>query len=563
MWFMEQLHPGTALYNVPWAVRLAGPLDVGALRKSLDALVERHRILRTTYEAIGGVPCQAVSESASLPFHVIDLGGASGITREEELHRLLREEAQHLFDLTSDCMLRATVAKLTDLEHVLLLVAHHIAVDGWSCQILNQELRVLYEGILRGSEPVLPDLPIQYADYAAWQRNETRNNELDQELEYWRTKLEGLSPTLDLPTSSSQPTDETFSGGKVPITISNETAARIREIASKLKITPFMVLASVVMITLYRYTGETDIAIGIPIAGRIRLETEGLVGLFVNTLVLRGDLSGQPSFSEALQRIKSVCVEAYDHQETPFERIVAELAAERNEDRSPIVQVMLAYWNLPSEPLRLVGMESTAIKVGTDTSKFDLSFSLWETAEGLAGTLVYSLRLFNEDRMRDLAAHFVRLLDVGVREPERPIGTLPMLSPIERKRILVDWNTPKASAPEEMSIHRLFERTASAAPDSTAVVCGAECLTYGELNAQADRLASYLRHCGIHPNELVGISMHRSTDLIVGLMGILKAGGAYLPLDHRFPPDRLRFMMQDAAIRVLLTQSDLACDRSA
>jgi non-ribosomal peptide synthetase component F len=282
------------------------------------------------------------------------------------------------------------------------------------------------------------------------------------------------------------------------------------------------------MITLYRYTGETDIAIGIPIAGRIRLETEGLVGLFVNTLVLRGDLSGQPSFSEALQRIKSVCVEAYDHQETPFERIVAELAAERNEDRSPIVQVML-------------GMESTAIKVGTDTSKFDLSFSLWETAEGLAGTLVYSLRLFNEDRMHDLAAHFVRLLDVGVREPERPIGTLPMLSPIERKRILVDWNTPKASAPEEMSIHRLFERTASAAPDSTAVVCGAECLTYGELNAQADRLASYLRHCGIHPNELVGISMHRSTDLIVGLMGILKAGGAYLPLDHR--PEDLAYVM--------------------
>jgi len=557
MWFMEQLTPGTALYNVPWAVQLTGPLDVSALRRSLECLVERHGILRTTYKAIAGVPYQVVSKSTSIPLHVIDLRGSSSANGEEELRQLLREEATRPFDLSSDCMLRAMVVQLADRAHALILVAHHIAVDDWSCKILNQELGVLYEGTLHGREPALPDLPIQYADYAAWQRDDARNKELDQELAYWRTKLEGLSPTLDLPTSSSQPSDETFSGGKVFIMIPDDAAARIHEIASKLNITPFMVLASAVMVTLYRYTGETDIAIGIPIAGRTRLETESLVGLFVNTLVLRGDLSGQPSFAETLERVKSVCIEAYDHQETPFERIVADLATERNEDHSPVVQVMLSYWNLSSEPLQLAGTESTAIKVGTDTSKFDLSFSLRETSEGLAGTLVYSLRLFNEDRMRDLAAHFVRLLDAGMRERELAIGTLPMLSRRERKRIVVDWNAATAPEPEERTLHGLFERAAAATPQATAVVCGDDRLTYADLNERANHVAYYLRGLDVQANELIGISMHRSIDLIVGLLGILKAGGAYLPLDHRFPPERLRYMMEDAAVRVLLTQSDL------
>jgi len=555
MWFMEQLTPGTALYNVPWAVRLTGPLDIAALRRSLDALAERYSILRTTYHTTAGVPYQVVSESTSIPFNMIDLRGASNT--EAKLQQLLSEAARRPFDLTSDCMLRATFVQLADLEHVLLLVAHHISVDGWSCKILNQELTIIYESLLRVQEPALPNLPIQYADYAAWQRDDARNKELDHELEYWRTKLEGLSPTLDLPTSSSQPTDNAFSGGRVPIMIPDDTAARIRETASKLNITPFMVLASAVMITLYRYTGETDIAIGIPIAGRTRLETESLVGLFVNTLVLRGDLSGQPSFTEVVRRVKEVCLDAYDHQEMPFERIVADLAAERNEDRSPVVQVMLAYWNVPTEPLQLAGMESIAIKVGTDTSRFDLSFSIWETSEGLAGTLVYSLRLFNKDRMRDLAAHFVRFLEASVMEPKLAIGTLPMLSASERKRIVVDWNAATAPDPEERTLHGLFERAAAATPQATAVVCGDDSLTYADLNERANHVAYYLRKLGVQADDLVGISMHRSTDLVVGLLGILKAGAAYLPLDHRFPPDRLRYMMEDAAVSVLLTQSDL------
>ncbi|MEE8593058.1 MAG: amino acid adenylation domain-containing protein [Candidatus Bipolaricaulota bacterium] len=557
MWFLEQLNPGTPLYNIPWAVRLTGALDVGALRRSLDALVERHATLRTTYQAKAGVPHQVVRKSTPFPFNRVDLRGGSRINRDVKLQQLLSEEARRPFDLTSDCMLRATVAQLTYLEHVLLLITHHIAVDGWSQGILNRELGIIYESLLRGSEPVLPDLPIQYTDYAAWQRDEARNNELDRELEYWRTKLERPAPTLNLPTSCSPIAEDTLSGGRVPISIPEELVMGIRQLASKLNITPFMILASAVMVTLCRYTGETDIAIGIPIEGRTRLETESLVGLFVNTLVLRGDLSGQPSFAEVLQRVKRVCVEAHGHQEVPFERIVADLGAEWINDRSSIIQIMLAYRSLPPETLSLAGTNATPIDVRTDTSKFDLSFDLWETQQGLAGTLVYSRQLFSEARMRDLAAHFVRLLEAGVDESEQAIGEMPMLSPKERKRILVDWNAATAPEPQETTIHRLFERAATAAPHATAVVCSEDRLTYGDLNDRAARLASYLRGLGVHPGELVGILMHRSTDLIVGLLGILKAGAAYLPLDPRFPPDRLRLMVEDAAIRALLTQSDL------
>jgi len=558
MWFLEQLNPGTPLYNVPWAVRLTGPLDVGALQRSLDALVERHSILRTTYHAMAGAPYQVVHESAPLPFHRVDLRGGRETDREVELQRLLSEEARRPFDLTSDCLLRATVAQLADRVHALILVAHHIAVDGWSHQILNRELAVLYESLRHGGMPTLPDLPIQYADYALWQRDEVRTSRVESELAYWRAKLERYSSTLDLPTSSPPTAEEAFSGGRVPISIPEHSAAGIRELARKLGVTPFMILAAAVMVTLHRYTGQLDIAIGTPIAGRTRAETEGLVGLFVNTLVLRGDLAGRPSFGELLRRVKDVCIEAYDHQEAPFERIVADLGAERIADRSPIVQIMVAYWGSPSEPLRLGGMEATPIDAGTDTSKFDLSFDFWEQPEGLTGKLTYSRQLFGEARMRDLAAHFVRLLEAGATEPERAIGEMPMLGAKERKKILVEWNAAAAPYPQETTIHRLFEKAAAAAPQSIAVVCGNDHLTYGDLNNRAAQLASYLRGLGVQVGELVGISMHRSTDLVVGLLGILKAGAAYLPLDPLFPPDRLRFIVEDAAIRVLLTQSSLA-----
>jgi surfactin family lipopeptide synthetase A len=457
-------------------------------------------------------------------------------------------------------MLRATVLRLGDREHVIQLVAHHIAVDGWSRGILNRELATIYRDLLSGSTPMLPELPIQYADYAAWQRDEARSSELNRELAYWRTKLEGLPLAIELPASPQRQTVKAFTGGQVPLSISEGLAIGIRQLATTMNVTPFMILASAVMATLHRYTGGVDIAIGIPIAGRTRVETENLVGLFVNTLVLRGDLSGQPSFTEVLQRVKGVCLEAFDHQETPFERIVSEVGPERIKDRPPVVQVMLAYQNLPSEPVSLVGTVATQIDVSTDTSKFDLSFDFWETPQGIAGRLVFSLQLFNNDRMHDLAGHFVRLLETGVEEPEQSIGKMSMLSPIERKRILVDWNAATAPGPQETTVHGLFERAAAAAPHSTAVICGNTSLTYGDLNDRANQVASCLRKLGVQPDELVGISMHRSADLIVGLLGILKAGAAYLPLDHRFPPERLRFMMEDASIRALVTQNNLAAN---
>lgn len=557
LWFLQQLHPGTPVYNMPWAVRLTGALDVCALREALDALVERHAVLRTTYTTTAGVPCQVVHQSIPFPFHRIDLREESEPDREAKLEQLLSKEARRPFDLTSDCMLRATVVQLADRVHALILVAHHIAVDGRSRQILHQELSVLYEALRNGADPFLPGLPIRYVDYAAWQRDESRNNELDRALAYWRAKLEGHPSTLNLPTSPPPIAEDAFSGGCLPILIPEASAAGVRQLARELGVTPFMILAAAVMITLHRYTGEVDVAIGIPIEGRTRLETESLVGLFVNTLVLRGDLSGRPSFAEVLQRVKGVCLDAYDHQEVPFERIVADLGAERIVGRSPIVQVMLGYRNPPPAPLKLAQTDVAPIDVRTDTAKFDLSFDLTKTPEGIAGTLEYSRRLFSEDRIRRLGAHFIRLLEAGVDEPEQAIGEMAMLGANERKRILVDWNAATAPDSQETTLYRMFERAVAAAPRATAVVCGDDRLTYDDLNDRAARVASCLRQLGVQAGELVGISMHRSIDLIVGLMGILKAGAAYLPLDPHFPPDRLRFMVEDVAIGVLLTQSDV------
>ncbi|MFC2108902.1 condensation domain-containing protein, partial [Candidatus Bipolaricaulota bacterium] len=353
MWFLEQLAPGTPLYNIPWAVRLVGRLDVDMLRESLDTLVGRHAILRTTYQATAGAPYQVACKSSSLPFSVVDLRGVTN--REEKLQELLSEEARRPFDLTSDYMLRATVVQLSDLEHVLLLIAHHIAADGSSCRVLNRELGLLYEALRAGTEPDLPSLPIEYTDYASWQRDEARSDDMERELTYWRKKLEGLPPTLDLPTQSSQPIEEPFVGATVRLSIPGAIVARVRKLATELNATPFMILVAAVMVILHRYTGETDLSIGIPVEGRTRLETESLVGLFVNTLVLRCDLSGQPSFAEVAQRVREVCVEAYGHQEVPFERIVADLGAERIKDRPPLIQVMLAYQSFSSETLSLAG----------------------------------------------------------------------------------------------------------------------------------------------------------------------------------------------------------------
>ena len=555
LWFLEQLHPGGPLYNVPWAVRLVGPLDVDVLQESLDTLIERHAVLRTTYHEKDGIPYQVVSESCSVPFRHIDLRGSGN--SKERLQHLLNEEAQRPFDLTTDCMLRAIVVRIGTSEHALLLVAHHIAVDGSSCRVLNRELGLLYETLRAGTEVDLPSLPMEYADYASWERDETRNSNMERELAYWRTKLEGLPPTLDLPTQSSPPIEDPSVGATVPVSIPGTIVARLRQRASELHVMPFMILVAGVMVTLYRYTGETDIAIGIPIEGRTRFDTERLVGMFVNTLVLRCDLSGQPSFAEVVQRVREVCLDAYDHQDVPFGRIVAALSPKRIKDRSPIIQVMLAYDDSSSDSLQFPGLDATPITVETDTSKFDLSFKLSETTEGTVGHLVYSQRMFSEVRMRALASHFVRLLETGVDESEQAIGRMPMLSARERERMIADWNSSTAPIPEAGTVHGLFERAAAATPEATAVVCGDDSLTYGDLNERASHLAYYLRGLGVQADELVGISMHRSTDLIVGLLGILKAGAAYLPLDPRLPRERVRFMMEDAAVSILLTQSDL------
>jgi len=554
MWFMDQFSPGVPLYNVTWATRLAGAIDADALEAALLRLGERHEVLRTVYEADDGRPRQRILPQARIPLRRIDLDGGEGneIGRVEEL---LEREARCPFDLSADPILRATLIHLAERDHILLFVGHHIALDGWTRTILHRELAKQYAQCLRGEGALQPEPSIQYADFAAWQRSDAQREAIESELVYWKDKLEGLAPTLDLPIEIIDPDVAPRAGKQIPFRISTVVTEEIRTLARTQGATPFMVLAAAVFALLHRYTGETDFAIGTPVAGRTTTDAEALVGLFVNTLVLRADLAGEPSFEEAVKRVRTVCLEAYEHQEVPFEQIVASLGQERVMDRSPIVQWMLAYRTFPFDPLQLEGAKSEPVTILPSTSDLDLSLEFWDTEQGMCARLIYSTHRFPENRMKALAAHFVSLLVAGCRQPGTKIARLPMLSSEERERILVRWNEAKAPPAEESTVHRLFERAVREHPEKPAVVCGADRLTYTELNEWADRIAARLIRLGACPNELIGISMERSIDLVAGILGILKSGAAYLPLDVTFPVERLRFMMEDARVDIVLSQS--------
>jgi len=557
MWFMDQLSPGQAMYNVPWAARLKGPLHQGALERALAELARRHEVLRTTYREVDGIPQQFIHPEPQIPLQVIRASKPTPPT-EEQLLRQLEAEARRPFDLASDHPLRATLFCLDETDHVLLLVGHHIALDGWTCSTMNKELAVLYQQLLSGKEPNLPLLSVRYADVAVWQKDAAIHSELDEELTYWIEKLRELPPTLDLPISSIDSAQPLFHGDEVALTFSENVTRKLKNLAHTHLATPFMLLAAAVFALLHRYTDQSDLAIGTPVAGRVLEEMEPLVGLFVNTLVLRADLTSEPSFAQLIERVRAICLEAYAHQSVPFEQIAAALGGERTVDRSPVVQVMLAYRTFPAASIRLPGTVSQSIKVSTGTSQLDLSFELWDTAEGMAGRIIYSTRRFRRNKVESLASHFSRLLEEGLRNPDRRIAELPMLNDNEYERIVRTWNATKTSPPRTLLLHTLFELAAQRFPNKMAVVCEGKSLTYQELDARADLVAGRLRELGAAPNRLIGVSMHRSTDLIVALLGVLKAGAAYLPLDPSFPPQRTRYMMEDASVPIVITQPEIA-----
>ncbi len=557
LWFLDQLEPGCAFYNVPAVLRVRGRLDVGALRDSLREIVRRHEALRTRFETRRGEPVQVIAEAFEPALPVVDLGRRPADQREAELTRLAREEARAAFDLARGPLLRATLARLSDDDHALLLTMHHAVSDGWSMQLLRRELAQIYDASRGGRVSPLGELVIQYADFATWQREWLQGDVLGGQIEYWKKRLDGAPFVLDLPADRPRPPVQTYRGARYAFALPADLGAALADLSRREGVTLFMTLLAGFEALLFRYTGQEGILVGSPIAGRSRVETEELIGFFVNTLVLRGDLSGDPSFRTLLARTREDALGAYAHQDLPFEKLVEALQPERDLSRAPLFQVMFALQPPSGEVPEPAGLDIECLEVDAGTSQFDLTLSIAEDAEGLAGAFEYSTELFEEATIARMAGHLESLLRSAAADPDRRLSRLPLLSPPERRALLVEWSGAAANRSQGRTVVDLFEAQVARSPGAPAVVSGDRPITYSELDARSTRLARHLRSLGVGPEVPVAICLERSADLIVGILGILRAGGAYVPLDPTYPRERLELMIQDARAPVLLSRERL------
>jgi amino acid adenylation domain-containing protein len=559
LWFLNRLEWENDSYNLPFAYYISGRLDVGALERSVNEIIRRHESLRTTFRERDGATVQVVAPTLTVALPVIDLSGYPESEREREVVRAVEDGAGRIFDLEAGPLLRGVLLKLREDEHMIFFVIHHIVVDGWSLDIFMRELMSLYEAFTTGQPSPLPELPVQYADFAAWQREQMKGARLAEELAYWKRQLGGSLPVLELPTDHPRPARMTHRGVEQWFEISHGLTERLNELSRREGVTLYMTLLAAFLTLLHRYTAQPDIILGMPSAGRNRAEIENLIGFFVNTLVLRTDLSGNPSFRELLGRVREVALGAYAHQDVPFERLVEELQPERALSRHPFFQVMFNLQTDTKEQPAARGLELSLIdKHIGQQARFDLEFHLWSVPdEGISGPLIYSVDLFEAPTIARLLGHFETLLESITADPETRLSNLRLLTEAEERQILVEWNDTRRDYPHDASLQQLFEQQAARTPDEIAVSyphAGLR-LSYGELNARANRLAHYLRRRGVGPDVAVGLLMERSVAMIVGLLGILKAGGAYVPLDTGYPQSRLRFMLRDAGARLLLTES--------
>jgi amino acid adenylation domain-containing protein len=558
LWFLDQLQPGTPNYNVPAAVRLLGRLDRRALDASLVEVARRHEALRATFPAVAGQPRQELAPPPPSLLRVVDAAALPPEAAREAAAALARREARLPFDLARGPLLRATLVELGGDERLLLLDVHHVVSDGWSMGIFVREMTQLYRSFAAGRPSPLADLPLQYADYAAWQRDWLAGGVLDDQLAYWAEKLAGFPTALDLPTDRPRPPVESFRGALLPLALPPAVSAAVGEMSRARGVSPFMTLLAAFAALLGRHSGQPRLLVGSPIAGRNRPEVEGLIGFFVNTLVLPCDLSGDPSFAQLLARVQAATVGAYDHQDLPFERLVAELAAERDRSRAPLFQVMFAFQNAPLEPVELPGMRVEPLTFDGGTAKFDLLLAMGEGAGGLEGSLEYATDLFDATTAARLVAHFGRLLAGAVAAPERPAGELPLLAPAERWQLVGEWNdTGEAAAAGGECLHGLVAAQAGRTPEATALVAGEERLSYAELWRRARELAARLTAAGAGPEVAVGVCLERRAELPVALLAVLAAGGAYLPLDPAYPEGRLALMLDDAAAPLVVTSRPL------
>ena len=559
LWFLDQLAPGSPTYNLPAAVELAGRLDAAALAAAFAEVVRRHEALRTTFQATADGPVQVIAEPDGFVLPRVDLRSLPGPQRAGEESRLAAAEARRGFDLAGGPLLRATLLHTAAERHMLLLTMHHIVSDGWSVDVLVREIGVLYAAFLAGQPSPLPELAVQYPDFAAWQRRALSGETLEAELAWWRRELAGMPPALDLPTDHPRPALPSGRGAVYRFVIDPECCAGLTELSRRHGATLFMTLLAGFAALLGRITGQDDLAVGTPVAGRTRVETEPLIGFFVNTLALRAVLAGDPDLTELLARVRTRLLAAWVHQEVPFERVVEELAPERGASRPPLVQAVLVLQNAPAGPnlssgQLLPGLALTVSRIGTETAKFDLTCTLTETESGLAGTLEYSRDLLERPSIERLAGHFMRLLAAAVADPRRRLSELPLLMPQEQAQILVEWSGAATAYPRESTIHALFAGQAALRPDAVAVEGAGTALTYGELRRRAGRQARRLRDLGVGPEVRVGVCLDRSPARVVATLAVLEAGGAYVPLDPSHPPERLASALHASAAAVLVTE---------
>ncbi|HEX8459415.1 MAG TPA: amino acid adenylation domain-containing protein, partial [Pyrinomonadaceae bacterium] len=556
LWFLDQLEPGSAAYNIPAAVRLTGALDVSALERAMGEVVRRHEVLRTTFHLREGEPVQVVHDAPTMTLPITDLSQLSEDGREAEALRLAGEAARRPFDLETGPLVRAELLWLNVEEHVLLLTMHHIVSDGWSLSVLVEEVAALYTAYVAGEETPLPELTVQYADYARWQREWLTGAVLDRQVAYWREQLRGAPETLELPTDRPRLNSTAARGATQNFRLPPVLVKKLEELSQREGVTLYMLLLAAFQTLLSKYSGQEEVVIGSPIAGRTRAEVEGLIGFFVNTLALRGDLRGDPSFREVLRRVREVCLGAYAHQDVPFERLVEEVAPRRSLTHTPLFQVMFALQNESATELEAPGLKLSSFGMKNEAAKFDLTLTLTAGANALAAEFSYQSDLFEAGRIERMWRHYVRVLEELTERPGQRLSEVEILTPGERLQQLREWNETAREYPSEL-IHESFAEQAARTPGAVALVAGDVSVTYGELDALAELSATCLRLRGAHAGALVGVLMERSVEMVVALLGVLKAGAAYVPLDPSYPRERLTYMLEDSRACLLLTQRRL------
>jgi amino acid adenylation domain-containing protein len=557
LWFIDQLYRGSSFYNIPIAFHIKGQLNITALQQSLNEVLKRHEIWRTYFTVINGEPVQEISPQSNWDLPIINLEHLSGKNWEAEVKQLVAESATKPFNLAKELLVRANLLRLSELEHILLVTMHHIITDGWSCGVFLRELSTLYAAFSTNQPSPLPELPIQYADFAIWQRDRIQGEFLATKLNYWRQQLSGELPVLQLPTDRPRPSVTTFAGAKQYFTFSIVLTNALKQLSQREDATLFMSLLTAFNILLYRYTDQKDIVIGSPIANRNRAELEGMLGLFVNTLVLRNNLSGNPTFCELLHQVREVTLNAYAHQDLPFEMLVEELQPERDLSRNPLYEVMFVLQNTPMSVQEVSGLTLRALDFDGGTSQLDIFLSMFESPEGLTGCLEYNTDIFDSTTITQFINNYQTLLENIVANPEQRICQLPLLTASEQEQLLFKFNQTYADY-QDTPLHQLFEQQVELTPDSLALISESEKVTYRQLNHKVNQLAHYLQKQGVVTKEtLVALCLERTVDMVVGILAILKTGGVYIPLDPSYPVERLNFMLSDSQASVLISHQEI------